>query len=71
MEIRVAWINKRTNRYSYGDWRDKKQLFVLKKWILEQNAKYSHTYYWIETLENNKIKNFNWEINDYEYVTVN
>ena len=71
MKIRIAWVNKSTASIDYGDWREKKELLKLKKWVVNQNSIYHNTYYWIEMLENNKIKNFNWELLDYEYVNVN
>ena len=71
MKIRIALVNKSTASSDYGDWREKKELLKLKKWVVNQNSIYHNTYYWIEMLENNKIKNFNWELLDYEYVNVN
>lgn len=71
MKLRIAWTNKIRGDYNYGDWKEEKELLKLKKWIINQNQIYHDQYYWLEQLVNDKIKNFNYENEYYEYVKIN
>lgn len=70
MKIRIAWFDKSNNKYNVGDWREKTDIIQLKKWIIEQNELYNNQHYWLEFMDKNKVKNFNWEKEDYEYVKI-
>ena len=64
---RVAWLNRDTKEYKYGDWhpfiqqipKEYKRYTKLQIWIQEQNKNYPRTKYWIEmkSTEDNIVKN--------------
>jgi len=51
--IRVAWYDKKTNKYDYGSWHHFSKFDYKKKWVEEQNKNIPLTRYWIEGCNNN------------------
>jgi len=57
MYTRVAWFDRDTEKYSFGNWhcltsKNPKEYQNLQNWIKKQNKKYPRTKYWIEIKDN-------------------
>jgi hypothetical protein len=46
--IRIAWYDKKYNKYDYGSWHNVDTLKVKQSWINTQNKLYHSTHYWLE-----------------------
>ena len=56
-KIRIAWLDRKENKYDYGAWHQRDRLLDFKKWVSIQNIKYLHVFYWIEELSNKIVIN--------------
>ena len=48
IRIRVAWYDKKINKYDYGNWHSFGELNKKNLWVKEQNKNFPFVRYWVE-----------------------